>query len=96
MHIVPDNFVFLKIYNFFSILFNFRTAHTLYFNEKSIKFFLKKAGIKKYKINYYHEMDFSNLLVWLKDKKTQLWSRPVTLRAMSNEVQSFPPKARVY
>ena len=49
--------------------FNFRTAHTLYFNEKSIKFFLKKAGIKKYKINYYHEMDFSNLLVWLKDKK---------------------------
>jgi len=23
-------------------------------------------------------------------------SRPVTLRAMSNEVQSFPPKARVY
>ena len=28
-------------------------------------------------------------LAWLKDKKTQLGSRPVTLRAMSNEVQSF-------
>ncbi len=35
-------------------------------------------------------------LAWLKDKKTKLGTRPVTLRAMSNEVQSFPPKARVY
>ena len=35
-------------------------------------------------------------LAWLKDKKTKLGIRPVTLRAMSNEVQSFPPKARVY
>ena len=35
-------------------------------------------------------------LAWLDDKKTKLGSREVTLRAMSNEVQSFPPKARVY
>ena len=35
-------------------------------------------------------------LAWLKDKKTKLGTRPVTFRAMSNEVQSFPPKARVY
>ena len=35
-------------------------------------------------------------LAWLKNGRTKLGKRPVTLRAMSNEVQSFPPKARVY
>ena len=35
-------------------------------------------------------------LAWLENKNTTLGSRSVTLRAMSNEVQSFPPKARVY
>jgi succinate dehydrogenase / fumarate reductase flavoprotein subunit len=35
-------------------------------------------------------------LAWLQDNKIKMGSRPVTLRAMSNEVQSFPPKARVY
>ena len=35
-------------------------------------------------------------LAWLKDNNIKMGSRPVTLRAMSNEVQSFPPKARVY
>ncbi len=35
-------------------------------------------------------------LAWLNNKNIKLGSRPVTLRAMSNEVQSFPPKARVY
>ena len=35
-------------------------------------------------------------LAWLKDNSIKIGSRPVTLRAMSNEVQSFPPKARVY
>ncbi len=35
-------------------------------------------------------------LAWLKDNDIKMGSRPVTLRAMSNEVQSFPPKARVY
>ena len=35
-------------------------------------------------------------LAWFENGKTKLGKRPVTLRAMSNEVQSFPPKARVY
>ena len=35
-------------------------------------------------------------LAWLNDNDIKMGSRPVTLRAMSNEVQSFPPKARVY
>ena len=35
-------------------------------------------------------------LTWLEDNNVKLGSRPVTLRAMTNEVQSFPPKARVY
>ena len=35
-------------------------------------------------------------LAWLEDNDIKMGSRPVTLRAMSNEVQSFPPKARVY
>ena len=55
MNLIPDSFN----------PFNFRTAHTLYFNEESMSFFLKKSGIKKYKISYYHEMDFSNLLMSL-------------------------------
>ncbi|MBJ57687.1 MAG: succinate dehydrogenase flavoprotein subunit [Rickettsiales bacterium] len=48
----------------------------------------------------YQERDDKNWLFhtlsWLEDKDVKLGSRPVTLRAMSNEVQSFPPKARVY
>ena len=28
--------------------------------------------------------------------KTEIYYRPVVLQPMSNEVQSFPPKARVY
>ena len=35
-------------------------------------------------------------LSWLDNNQVKMGSRPVTLRAMSNEVQSFPPKARVY
>ena len=35
-------------------------------------------------------------LAWLEKNKIKMGKRPVTLRAMSNEVQSFPPKARVY
>ena len=35
-------------------------------------------------------------LTWLQNNEVKMGSRPVTLRAMSNEVQSFPPKARVY
>ena len=36
-------------------------------------------------------------LVWLDDKnKVRLSDRPVHMRPMTNEVQSFPPKARVY
>jgi succinate dehydrogenase / fumarate reductase flavoprotein subunit len=35
-------------------------------------------------------------LSWLQNNEVKMGSRPVTLRAMSNEVQSFPPKARVY
>ena len=36
-------------------------------------------------------------LCWIDDKgKTEIGYRPVVLQPMSNEVQSFPPKARVY
>ncbi len=35
-------------------------------------------------------------LAWLDKNKVKLGSRSVTLRPMTNEVQSFPPKARVY
>ena len=35
-------------------------------------------------------------LAWLEKNSVKMGGRPVTLRAMSNEVQSFPPKARVY
>ena len=35
-------------------------------------------------------------LAWLENNKVKIGGRPVTLRAMSNEVQPFPPKARVY
>jgi succinate dehydrogenase / fumarate reductase flavoprotein subunit len=36
-------------------------------------------------------------LCWIDNKgKTEIDYRPVVLQPMSNEVQSFPPKARVY
>ncbi len=35
-------------------------------------------------------------LAWLKFGKVNMGERPVTLKPMTNEVQSFPPKARVY
>ena len=44
MHIVPDNFVFLKIYNFFSILFNFRI-----FSKRKFKNIKSRYSIDKNK-----------------------------------------------
>ena len=36
-------------------------------------------------------------LIWVgEDGKVRIDYRPVHLQPMSNEVQSFPPKARVY
>ena len=49
--------------------FYFRTAHSYYFCEDSIKFLLERVGFKKFKLGYYHEMDISNLTYWLKDGK---------------------------
>jgi succinate dehydrogenase / fumarate reductase flavoprotein subunit len=35
--------------------------------------------------------------IWVDEKgKTRIDYRPVKLQPMSNDVQSFPPKARVY
>ena len=47
--------------------FFFRTAHSYYFCQESIKFLLKRVGFKKLKFGYYHEMDISNLIFWLKN-----------------------------
>ena len=35
-------------------------------------------------------------LAWEKDGEVKLGSRKVTLNSLTNDVQSFPPKARVY
>jgi succinate dehydrogenase / fumarate reductase flavoprotein subunit len=36
-------------------------------------------------------------VVWVEESgKTRIDYRPVNLQPMSNDVQSFPPKARVY
>jgi succinate dehydrogenase / fumarate reductase flavoprotein subunit len=35
-------------------------------------------------------------VAWLRDGKVELGYRPVHLNPLTNEVQSFPPKARVY
>ena len=47
--------------------FYFRTAHSYYFCQDSIKFLLERVGFKKLKLGYYHEMDISNLIFWLKN-----------------------------
>ena len=46
--------------------FYFRTAHSYYFCEDSMKSLLKQVGFKSFKICYYHEMDISNLIFWLR------------------------------
>ena len=35
-------------------------------------------------------------LSWHEDKQVKIGYRPVTLSTMSNDVQSFPPKERIY
>ena len=50
-------------------LFNYRTAHSYYFCADSIKFLLERVGFEKFMIKFYHEMDISNLIHWLKDGK---------------------------
>ena len=47
--------------------FYYRTAHSYYFCEDSLKFLLERVGFKKLTLGYYHEMDISNLTYWLKD-----------------------------
>ena len=49
--------------------FNYRTAHSYYFCEDSIKFLLKKVGFRNIVIGFYHDMDISNLIFWLKEGK---------------------------
>ena len=46
--------------------FYFRTAHSYYFCEASMNSLLEQVGFKSFKICYYHEMDISNLIFWLK------------------------------
>ena len=49
--------------------FNYRTAHSYYFCEDSIRFLFEQVGFKNLEIKFYHEMDISNLIYWLKDGK---------------------------
>ena len=46
--------------------FNFRTAHLYYFNKDSMKYLMDMVGFKKYSIGFYHGLDISNLIYWLK------------------------------
>ena len=47
----------------------YRTAHSYYFCKDSLKFLLERVGFKKINLGFYHEMDISNLIYWLKDGK---------------------------
>ena len=49
--------------------FNYRTAHSYYFCEDSMRFLFERVGFKKLEVGFYHEMDISNLIHWLKDGK---------------------------
>jgi 2-polyprenyl-3-methyl-5-hydroxy-6-metoxy-1,4-benzoquinol methylase len=49
--------------------FYYRTAHSYYFCKDSIKFLLERIGFKNIEIGFYHEMDISNLIFWLKEGK---------------------------
>ena len=49
--------------------FNYRTAHSYYFCEDSMRFLLERVGFKNLEVGFYHEMDISNLIFWLKDGK---------------------------
>jgi 2-polyprenyl-3-methyl-5-hydroxy-6-metoxy-1,4-benzoquinol methylase len=48
--------------------FYYRTAHLYYFNKQSITRILNNAGFKNIKVEYFHNLDISNLLIWAKDK----------------------------
>lgn len=74
-----NGILYLKTPNFNDILqkllpktfeaFNYRTAHLFYFNENSMKFALEKSGFKNFDISFTHDLDMSNLALWLRDKK---------------------------
>ena len=49
--------------------FYYRTAHSYYFCKDSMKFLLKRVGFKNIVTKFYHEMDISNLIFWLKEGK---------------------------
>ena len=56
------------------------------------------AGIWPSEGIYLYALDASTgKVIWVNDKgKTHIDYRPVKLQPMTNDVQSFPPKARVY
>jgi len=59
----------IKLYNLQSFKdFYYQSAHLWYFNRKSLKFVLDKAGLKS-KIEYIQRYDLSNHIKWLRDKK---------------------------
>ena len=48
--------------------FYYRTAHLYYFNKESVTRILKNAGFRNIKVEYFHNLDISNLLIWAKDR----------------------------
>jgi len=49
--------------------FFYRTAHTSYFDNKSLGMVLKKVGFKKIIQNYWQHHDLSNFFCWIKNNK---------------------------
>ena len=59
----------IKLYNLQAFKdFYYQSAHLWYFNRKSLKFALDKAGLKS-KIEYIQRYDLSNHIKWLRDKE---------------------------
>ena len=72
--------------------FTYWSCHLFYFNEKCLKYLIKKCGLKCKKINYIQRYPYTNHFGWIKDKRYAGQSRYKTSKFI-NYIYTYILKA---
>ena len=69
--------------------FFYRQVHAWYFDEKSLTTIGKLAGFKRVEVNYKQRFDFSNALLWARDRKPTGLGKIDLLRELDGQYEKI-------